>query len=90
MQKYRADVCETQADGAIIWRSQAWWGTSLAKIQNCRLDNLVGDMRTTVYLTGEPDTYFSIPAVCRLMGKRVRGYVTCNDEKNLVFRHTYY
>lgn len=33
-------------------------------------------MRATVYATGEPDTFFSIPAVCRLMGKRVKGYLT--------------
>lgn len=89
MQKYRADISHPQNDGAVIWQSQCIGGPSLAKIDNCRLDNLAGDMRRTVYITGEPDTYFSQPAVCRLAGCRVRGYVT-NEDGNLVFRHTYY
>lgn len=90
MQKYRADISETQPDGAIVWRAQWMGGPSLAKINNCRLENLAGDMRATVYITGEADTYFSIPAVCKIMGKRVKGYVTSDDNHNLVFRHVYY
>jgi hypothetical protein len=65
-------------------------GCPVAKVENCRLDNLVGDMRATVYATGEPDTYFSIPAMCWLRGKRVRGYITGDTDGNHVFRHTYY
>ena len=90
MQKYRADTSERQGDGAIVWKSLWMGGPSLAKITNCRLDNLHGDMRATVYVTGEADTWFSIPAVCRLMGKRVKGYITSDDERNLIFRHVYY
>lgn len=90
MQKYRADQSEKQPDGAIVWRANWMGGPSLAKIDNCRLENLSGDMRRTVYITGDADTYFSIPAVCSLGGKRVRGYVTSDDSGNLVFRHTYY
>lgn len=89
MQKYRADVAEAQDDGAIIWSAQWMGGRSLARINNCRIASLQGDMRATVYLTGEADTFFSIPAVCRLMGKRVKGYVT-SDDGQLVFRHCYY
>lgn len=89
MQKYRADISETQKDGAIVWRTGWMGGPSLAKISNCRLAALTGDMRATVYITGEADTYFSIPAVCRLMGKRVKGYVTTEDGQ-LVFHHVYY
>ena len=89
MQKYRADTSETQSDGAVIWRTQWVGGPSLAKISNCRLSELAGDMRRTVYITGEPDTFFSIPAVCKLQGCRVKGYVTSEDG-NLVFRHVYY
>jgi len=62
MQKYRADISEKQADGAIVWRTQWIGGPSLAKIENCRLENMAGDMRRTVYITGEADTCFSIPA----------------------------
>jgi hypothetical protein len=89
MQKYRADISEAQSDGAVVWRAQWMGGRTLAKIVNCRLASLAGDMRATVYMTGEPDTYFSIPAVCRIMGKRVKGYVT-NDDGDLVFHHVYY
>jgi hypothetical protein len=51
---------------------------------------MAGDMRRTVYVTGEPDTYFSIPAVCSVAGCRVRGYLTGDDNGNYVFRHCYY
>lgn len=90
MQKYRADKSKKQADGAIVWRAEWMFGPSLARVNNCRLENLAGDMRRTVYVTGEADTWFSIPAVCKLAGKRVRGYLTSDDDKNLVFRHCYY
>ncbi len=89
MQKYRADRSEAQNDGATVWYSEWMGGPSLAKIENCLLENLAGNMRGTVYITGDADTYFSIPAVCSLFGKRVRGYVTSNDG-TLVFRHCYY
>lgn len=90
MQKYRANTAQTQKDGAVVWRTIWLGGPTLAKIDGCRLENLAGDMRRTVYVTGEPDTYFSIPAICRLSGCRLRGYVTTDDEGNLVFPHTYY
>lgn len=90
MQKYRADTSETQTDGAIAWLTQWMGGSSLSKIVNCRLENLVGDMRRTVYATGEPDTWFSVPAATRIMGCRVNGYITADNDGNLVFRQTYY
>jgi hypothetical protein len=91
LQKYRADTFRMQPDGAKVWLSQWLGGPYLvAKIESCRLANLAGDMRRTVYITGFADTYFSTPAVCKLAGKRVRGYVTGDDENNLVFRHCYY
>lgn len=89
-QKYRADCSAIQDDGAIVWRSRWMGGCPLAKVENCRLDNLVGDMRATVYATGEADTYFSIPAVCWIRSKRVRGYITGDSDGNYVFRHCYY
>ena len=89
MQKYRADISETQKDGAIVWRADWIGGPSLAKIENCQLECLQGDIRRTVYITGEADSYFSIPAVCKLYGKRVKGYVT-GTETGLVFHHVYY
>lgn len=89
-QKYRADASKPQADGATIWFAKWMGGPTLARINNCRLANMQGDMRRTVYVTGDADTWFSIPAVCKLSGARVRGYVTGDDNGNLVFRQVYY
>jgi len=90
MQKYRSDICQKQDDGAKVWLAQWLGGPSMAKIENCRLENLAGNMRRTVYITGEADTAFSIPAVCKLAGKRIKGYVTGDDDGNIVFCHCYY
>jgi len=89
--KYRVDRTETQADGAEVGHAITFGNyRTLARVRNCRLENLAGDMRATVYTTGEPDTFFSIPAYCSLKGKRVKGYLTNDGEGNLVFRHCYY
>lgn len=88
MQRYRADISEPQNDGATIWRAEWMGGSTLSKIENCRID-LEGDMRRTVYITGEADTYFSIPAVAKIYGCRVKGYVT-SDDTGLYFTPVYY
>jgi hypothetical protein len=90
MQRYRADRAEQQSDGATCWYADWMGGPSLAKIENCRLANLQGDMRRTVYITGDADTVFSIPAVTKIGGCRVRGYVTNDGDGLLEFRHCYY
>lgn len=90
MQKYRADSSTVQPDGATIWKADWQFGPSLARINNCRAEKLSGEPRLTVYITGEPDTFFSIPAVCSFKSCRVKGYVTGDDSGNLVFRHGYY
>ena len=89
MQKYRADFTSPQCDGAVLGWTDWIGGPSLAKIGNCRLESLAGEMRRTVYITGEPDTFFSQPAVCKIQGCRVRGFVT-GDDGNLIFHHCYY
>ena len=88
MQKYRADFSKSQNDGATLWFANWMGGPSLAKIDNCRL-NLAGNMRRTVYITGEPDTFFSQPAICKIQSCRVKGYVT-SDDNGLLFHHVYY
>jgi hypothetical protein len=90
MLKYRPDYSETQPDGGVVWRSRWMGGPSLAKVENCRMASLEGEPRITAFVQGEPDTYFSQPAVCSYLGKRVTGYLTGDDEGNLVFRHCYY
>ncbi len=69
MQKYRADKATPQADGATLWYAHWLGGPTLAKIQNCRIDG--AELRRAVYITGEPNTWFSIPAATRVRG---RGY----------------
>lgn len=88
--RYRSDRFDTQTDGAKLWYADWMGGPSLAKIENCRLFNLAGDMRRTVIITGEADTAFSIPAECRIMDKRIKGYVTGDGDGNLVFSQVYY
>jgi hypothetical protein len=77
LQKYRADTSTTQADGATLWFARWMGGPSLAKIAGCRVDGI--DKRLTVYITGEPDTYFSQPAATRYRGRYIAGYVTSDD-----------
>lgn len=89
MQKYRADTSQPQDDGATLWFANWMGGPTLSKITNCRLNLAGGDWRRTVYITGEPDTYFSQPAVCKIRGCRVKGYMTSDDE-GLLFHHVYY
>ena len=98
LQKYRADRLDrVQSDNARVWVSDWIGGPTIAKIENCRVQSLQGEMRRTVYITGEPDTVFSIPAVCSIAGKRITGYVTGDHgpslktyERCYVFRHCYY
>ncbi len=96
MQKYRKDESTKQKDGAILWHAKWMGGPSLAVIENCRWESLDGQPRITAYITGEPDTVFSQPAVCSYKGKRVRGYICAGryygDERDntLVFRHCYF
>lgn len=55
MQKYRADISETQSDGAIVWSAQWMGGPSLAKVNNCRLETLAGDVPESK----DADAYYS-------------------------------
>lgn len=88
--RYRRDTSLQQPDGATLWFAEWLGGPTLAAIANCRLENLAGDMRRTVEITGEARTYFSIPARTSIGGKTVMGYVTGDGNGNLVFRHVYY
>jgi hypothetical protein len=88
--KRRCDKSELQSDGAIVWRTHWIGGKPIAKIEKCRLDNLIGDMRATVYAQGESDTFFSVPAKCYLGGVVISGCITLNWDLQYVFRHGYY
>lgn len=90
MQKYRFDGEYQQNDGALVQQSYWMGGPTLAGIKNCRWENLEGEPRVTAYVTGEANTYFSVPAVCCYKGRRVRGYITADSDGNMCFRHCYY
>jgi len=81
MQKYRADTFVKNEDGSISWFAQWMGGPSLARINNCRING--SEARRAVYITAEADSYFSIPAACKVRGKYVKGYVTSDDSGNI-------
>lgn len=88
LQKYRADYAgPTQPNGATPYFSQWLGGPTLAKIANCPIENR-SIPRRMVYITGEPDSAFSVPAAIHYQGRTVRGYVTTDDNtpSSLVFR----
>ena len=77
LQKYRADETGlTCPNGAIPVYSRWMFGPSLALIRNCPCSD---GIRRTVYIQGEPDTFFSQPAAVSIRGKRVRGFVTSSE-----------
>ncbi len=82
MQRYRADFSETKPDGSIHHYARWMGGPSLAKIANCRIHG--ADYRLTVYVTGQPYTYFSQPAATRRRGRYVKGLLFSDDE-GLIF-----
>jgi len=83
MQKYRADKATKQSDGAVLWHAHWLGGPTLAKIQNCRIHGTA--LRRAVYITGEPNTWFSIPAATRVKGQHVAGYVTTDNDGCYLF-----
>lgn len=66
-------------NGAIGWRPGGPFDClgPYAKVQNCPIHGT--DLRRTCYATGYADTYFSVPAVTQVNGKRIKGYFTLDD-----------
>lgn len=89
MQKYRADLSCKQEDGSVCWYSDWIGGPTLSKIDGCRLD-IYGEPRRTVYITGDADTFYSIPAVCKYYGVRMKGFVSSDDDGILAFYPVFY
>lgn len=86
MARYRKDSKKDQPDGSTQHFANWMGGPTLSAIDNCR--TALG-FRANVSITGEADTWFSIPAEFRFKGCRVRGYVTSDDD-GLIFRHCYF
>ena len=80
MQKFRASEPFLNKNGAVGWRPGGPFDClgPYAKVQNCPIENT--DLRRTVYATGYADTYFSIPAVCKIFGVRVKGFITNRED----------
>lgn len=79
MQKFIASEPFMFANGAIGWRPGGPFDClgPYAKVQNCPIHGT--ELRRTCYATGYADTYFSVPAVCKVRGQRVTGYLTLGD-----------
>lgn len=89
LQVFRADrVRETCANGARVWVTVWMGGNPVAKVENCPVDNRPGDLRRTVYATNHPDTFFSIPAACKIAGRTVRGFLTSDDNGMRFYAYT--
>jgi hypothetical protein len=91
MQKYRADRADLPtANGAIMWRSLWMGGPSPAKVENCPIGGVgAGLSPRTVYVMGEADTYFSIPAAIAYRGKRINGSLYCDEDAGGWHFHPY-
>lgn len=66
-------------NGAIGWRPGGPVDClgPYAKVENCPIHGT--DLRRTCYATGYADTYFSIPAVTTIKGRRIKGYFSLDD-----------
>ena len=78
LMKYRADKADDpEPNGSIAWRTEWMHGPSLALVRKCPVDG--AEKPRTVYVRGEPDLWFSIPAACRIQGRVRRGSLTHGD-----------
>lgn len=77
LQKYRFDVADApDANGAIVLHSVWMGGKPIAGVCNCPSGEYG---RRMAYVTGEPDTWFSIPAAIQVKGKRINGFLTMEN-----------
>lgn len=84
LKKYRDDQAgKTCENGSVPWFAVWGWGPSLSLVRHCPTP--FGPR--TVYVRGEADTFFTIPAACEFRKRRIIGYLT-SDEKGYTF-HPY-
>lgn len=75
--KYRVGFEETNEHDQIIVRIRWIGGSSLARIKGAVCDD---GQRRTAYITGEPDTFYSIPArVNDGWLRSITGWLGCED-----------
>ena len=76
LQKFRIDGEDVPEDNGSIRRYTDWLShRTMAAIANCPID-IAGEPRRMVYLTDKVNTRFTAPAVCKLFGITVKGYIT--------------
>jgi len=90
LQKYRFDKeGGTHENGSRAVFSNWMGGPSLAGVRNCPVNNAPEaygpDLRRTVYATGMADTFFSIPAACKIKGKTCRGFLSFENDRGYYF-----
>ena len=81
LQKLRADKARpTSPNGSIAWVCNRMWGPTVALVRSCpaTIDGKAVEART-VFVQGEADTFFTIPAAASLRGKTARGSLTCDE-----------
>ena len=81
LQKFRADTARTASpNGSVAWVCNWMGGPTLALVRSCpaTIDGEVVEART-VYVQGEADTFFTVPAAVSLRGKTARGSLTCDE-----------
>lgn len=64
-------------NGSIAFRTPFPFA-QLSKIKNCPVSGTT--IRRTASITGQPDTYFSIPARIKYKEKNISGFVSYNEE----------
>lgn len=76
MQKFIARERHEFANGAVGWRPGGPMDClgPYAKVENCPIRGTT--LRRTAYATDYADTFFSVPAVTRVKGRRIKGFFT--------------
>ncbi len=74
--RYRSDRSETNAAGQVTHYAVWMGGPTVSKIEGARCPD--GKNRTA-FVSGEADTFFSLPAYVHHKSKRINGYLTCED-----------
>jgi hypothetical protein len=83
MPLYRRDRSEVNVHGQTVYYTVWMAGRTLAAIRGCVCEDR---KRRTVNITGDPDTFFSIPANTKINGKHTAGYVTMGENGIWLFR----
>ena len=87
-QKFQANEPFEYDNGAIGWRPGGPFDClgPWAKVQNCPVEGY--ERRYTCYATGYADTFFSVPGVVTIKGKRLTGFFMLEDDNPVFVPHT--